>query len=295
MYKLVENIFEWERPLKEGKNYLFRLLEIILAGQIIIKAWDWSVYIYDLTEVILPLGIANYIDMTLFFGNSLSLINATLITLFLVIGFTRKWRYSYLIALILYHFQYAARFSQGEISHGANMGAMMLLSMGISFAFFKSDEDAIKSSFGLIYFFVGLGYVSAALSKLIGTGFYWSHGDHLRMWIAERGTDKLSQFGYFKLNFLQEFLLKHTWAATLTLSFGLLVEFFGFLLWFRKTRWIQTTLLLSMHFGILWTMNIYFSDYVYLLLIIGYPWDILLEKLSIRVHKAKLDAGVKTG
>lgn len=293
MYNFFEKIFEWNQPLKDGKLYLFRVIEIILGAQIIFNVWSWSVYIYELSDVVLPLGIANYIDMRLFFGNYIPVVIATLITVLLVVGFIRKWRMSYLIAIILYHFQYAARFSQGEISHGANLGGMILLSMGLSFAFFKSNEDAIKTSFGLIYFFVGLGYVSAAMSKLIGTGLHWSYGEHLRMWIAERGTDKLSQFGTFKLNALQEFLLKHTWAATVTLTFGLLVEFFGFLLWFRKTRWIQTTLLLSMHIGILLTMNIYFSDYVYLLIIIGYPWDILLEKLSIRVKKAKLEAGIQ--
>lgn len=288
METFFSKIFDWNTPLTEGKRLYFRVLEIILGLQIMHNIWGWAFYIQDLTEVVLPLGLANYLNVSYMFGSNLPILNAGIITVLLVIGFLRKWKHSYLLALLFFHLQYAARFSQGEISHGTNLGGIILLSIGASFSVVQKEEDVLKTALGLIYFFVGLGYMSAAFSKLIGTGLHWADGEHLRLWIAERGTDVLSQEGVFKLNVLQRYLLEYTWAATLTLSFGLLVELGGFLLWFRKTRWIQATLLVSMHVGVVATLNIYFSDYVYLLLFIGYPWDLLLEKVAKRVPILKI-------
>jgi len=279
MKTLSNLIFEWERTETKGQYLFFRLVEVILLYQIMFNVWNWAFYIRDLSDVILPLGIANYFDVSLLFGTPIPLINAAIITLLLLTGFFRKWRFAYLLTIFFFHLQYASRFSQGEISHGSNLAGTILLCIGISFAFIKDQEKARKSAWGLMFFFIGLGYVSASMSKLIGTGFTWIDGDHLRMWIAERATDKLSQRGTFALNEFQKLLLDNWWMATATLGFGWLSEFLGFLMWFRKTRWIQATLLLGMHIGIVFTMNIYFGDYVYLLILLGYPWDKLLDKL----------------
>tara|TARA_R110000868_G_scaffold37111_3_gene131308 strand:- start:4944 stop:5801 length:858 start_codon:yes stop_codon:yes gene_type:complete len=277
MINFFNRIFEWDKELTEGEKYFFRLIEVILIGQIIYNTWNWAFYIKELTGVILPLGLANYIDITIFFGSNLAILNASIIAGLLFVGFFRKWKHAYLVTLFFFHLEYVARFSQGEISHGTNLAGMILLCIGVSFSFIKNSDHIIKSAFGLMYFFIGLGYVFAACSKLIGTGINWADGDHLILWIAERGTDKLSQNGAFSLNRLQVILLENYWLATITLAFGLLTELTGFLLWFKKTRWIQTTILLSMHIGIVFTLNIYFGDYVYLLILLGYPWDKLIN------------------
>lgn len=287
MKRFFDALFEWERPVTEGQRLFFRVMEIIVLSQILYNIWDWAFYIKELTDVVLPLSLANYIDVRLLFGNNLPVINAGLITVLLAAGFLRRGRFAYFAAILLYQLQYSARFSQGEISHGANLGGIVLLCLGVSFLFIKKDDHIIKTALGLIYFFIGLGYVSAAFSKLIGTGLHWSYGEHLNLWIAERGTDKLSQFGVFDVNILQAYLLQHTWAATITLTFGLLVEFFGFLFWFRRTRWVETVLLLSLHIGIVFTLRIAFSQYVYLLLFIGFPWELLLEKMVLRFPALK--------
>ena len=52
----------------------------------------------------------------------------------------------------------------------------------------------------------------------------------------------------------------------------------------QKTRWIQSTILLGMHIGIVFTLNIYFGDYVYLLLLIGFPWDKLIDYLIAKLE-----------
>lgn len=292
MSALFDRIFEFDREETVGQVLFFRLIELVVAYQIIVNVWKWSFYIVELTDVILPLGIANYFDVSMLFGTSFPFINATIITLLLVLGFSRKWNYAYFITIFFFHLQYVARFSQGEISHGSNLAGMILLCIGVSFAFVNQSDKVRKTALGLIFFFAGLGYVSAAICKLIGTGITWPIGEHLQLWIAERYTDKLSQRGAFELSAFQNLLLDNWYLATATLTFGLLSELSGFLLWFRKTRWIQAIILMGMHIGIVFTLNIYFGDYVYLLLLIGFPWDKLFDYLTTRFQVSMSNRGL---
>jgi hypothetical protein len=197
----------------------------------------------------------------------------------LFLGLLKMNRFSYLIAVLLFHLQYVARFSQGEISHGSNMVGIAVLALAVAHLFFEDSANQRKFAVGATVFFFGLGYTSAAFCKLIGTGPDWIAGSHLWLWMAERATDKLSQHGTFSYNLLQELILENRWMATVTLLFGLVTEFFGFLFWFKKTRPIAATLLIMMHIGILLTMNISFSKYMYLLLLLGYPWYQLFDKV----------------
>lgn len=265
-----------------GQILFFRLFEFFIVYFVIWFAWFWGVYIPNLGEVLLPLGIANYIDISFMFSDLMGLGNAVLITLFVLAGFFRLNKLAYLIAMILFHFHYAARFSQGEISHGSNMVGAALFSLAIAQVAFSGAAEQRKFALGVLIFFIGLGYVTAAFSKFIGTGPTWVDGSHLWLWIGERSTDMLSQHGHFELNLLQEYILQYHWLATIILIFGLLVELFGWLFWFRKTRPYAATLLISMHIGILLSMNINFPKYVYIMIILGYSWhklfDYLLEK-----------------
>ncbi len=267
------HLFQFDREETRGDYLLVKIVELVMLYQVFMYAWSWAAYMPLLSEVILPLGVANYLDVTFMFQPAFAYANAVLITVFMLIGFFNKWRFSYMVALLFFHLHYVSRYSQGEISHGSNLTAMVLLSFALAAIFFQDKSVRRKVTFGFILFFAGLGYVSAGMSKLIGGGIFWSDGAHMYLWMGERSIDRLSQDGFFEFNLLQELMFEHYWLSTLILTFGLLVELSGFLLWFKKARWIQATLLISMHIGILLTMNIYFGPYIYILLIIGYPWN----------------------
>lgn len=273
------HLFQFDREETRGDFLLIKFIELVMIYQVLLYAWKWGSYMPLLSEVILPLGIANYLDITFMFQSVFAYTNAILISIFLLVGFLDKWRFSYLAALLLFHLHYVARYSQGEISHGSNLTAMVLLSFALAAIFFQDKTVRRKITFGFILFFAGLGYVSAGLSKLIGSGIFWPDGAHMYLWMGERSIDRLSQDGFFEFNILQQLMFEHYWLSTLILTFGLLVELSGFLLWFKKTRWIQATLLISMHVGILITMNIFFGPYIYILLIIGYPWNDWLNNI----------------
>jgi hypothetical protein len=106
------------------------------------------------------------------------------------------------------------------------------------------------------------------------------------MWIGERTVDTFSITGSISHNVLQEWILDSRLLGTLLLSFGLLTELFGFVLWFPRWRWIIMTLLISMHVGVLLSMKINFPANDVILLLLAYPWfagiDRLLKNLDER-------------
>ena len=277
-------LFNTDKKHTQGTYLYFRIFEAVVIYQVLLFSWKWGLYIPQLGEVILPLGLANYLDISFMFSGPYSLINAALITFFVALAFLRKGRYFYLLAVLAMHLQYIARFSQGEISHGSNLTGTALVTLALGACFFADEVQRQKSTLGMLVFLIGLGYVSASISKFIGTGVNWIDGRHLYLWIGERATDRLSQDGAFSLNFLQKTLLEHYWMATLTLLIGIGTELLGFLLWFRKLRWLGATLLICMHFGVSMSMSISFNAFVVILFVIGYPWerlfDFLLEKYS---------------
>lgn len=274
-----DNIFSFSQKESEGEALYFKLFELFVVSFVIHFAWDWGIYIQQISEVVLPLGIAEYIDISFMFDHNISLINAALMTLFAGFGFFRIFsRYSYLIAFALFHLHYAARFSLGEISHGSNFIGMSLLALALALLLFRNPTTYRRFALGFVIFFVGLGYTSAGISKLIGTGLTWPSGEHLWLWIAEREVDVMSGSGVFSPNLIQELALEHHFLATLTLIFGLLTELFGFLIWFKKFRPYIATALIVMHLGVYISMNIMFSAYILELLVIGYPWIYLLNK-----------------
>jgi hypothetical protein len=215
------------------------------------------------------------------FDNNISLGNALLMTVFSLMGFFRIFpRYSYIVAFLCFHLHYVSRYSLGEISHGSNFIGMGLLALALALFFFKNPVIYRRFTFGFLFFFFGIGYTSAGISKLIGTGISWPAGKHLWLWIAERHVDVLSSSGSFTFNWIQELVLENQLFATLTLLFGLITELLGFLLWFDKTRPYIAFALILMHFGVYFTMNIMFGVYIYILLIIGFPWFYLFDRYS---------------
>lgn len=277
--RLSTELFQPDRPETKGEIIFFRLFELFVICYVVKLSWEWGYYMLRNSDVVLPLGMAHYIDVTFMFHHSISLISAAIITGLVAIAFFRLGgRWMYFVAMLLFHMQYVGRFSQGEIPHSANLIGMSLLCISLGFIFF---EEAIKKRrfiLGSLIFFIGLGYTSAAFAKIIGTGIFWADGNHLWLWIAEKKTDILSRTGFFDYNFLQELALSSRTAATAILTVGWLTELSGFLIWWRKLRpWVITGIIM-MHLGITLSMNIRFDAFIYELILIGYPWASLIDR-----------------
>ncbi|MFQ5568192.1 MAG: hypothetical protein ACE5G0_00870 [Rhodothermales bacterium] len=287
--KLLTNLFDFEREESVGEIIFYRLFELVVVYLTIRYAWRWGPYLGRLSDVVLPLGIAEYIDITFMFKNNLGIINAVAMTVLVIVGYLRLWRYSYLVTLFLFHLHYVARYSQGEISHGSNIVGIAVLALAVSTLAFKERKQIRRMVLGLCYFFYGLAYTSAALCKLGATGPAWVDGRHLWMWIQERTVDTFSRTGIVDLNGLQQLALDHSFVATAILVFGLLVEFFAFLMWFKRYRAAVITLVLGMHVGILLTMKISFSANVYLLFALAYPWALFIDRGLRRLNSTTFE------
>lgn len=279
-FSLAPELFGEDTPETRGDRVYFRLVELFILVYAAWFCWDWGFYIQqNISSVLLPLGLANYVDVSIFFDHQVALINAGLVTLLGALGFFRLWRPAYFLALISFHFQYVARYSLGEISHGSNLIGMGVLGLGIALLAFRSESMRRRFTFGYLYFFIGLGYTSAAVSKLIGTGLYWPDGRHLLMWIGERKVDTLSKFGAFDPNVLQDLVLTDYRFGTAILLFGLFAEAVSFLMWWKSYRYPIVLLVVGMHIGIYFSMNIFFAASTYLLILLGLPWNRVIDAL----------------
>ena len=286
--RLSKQLFEPAREETDGEILFFRLFEVFVMSYVIKLSWEWGYYMIKNSEVVLSLGAANYFDVSFLFSHSLSLINAGLITVIVILSFFR-WgsRWQYFAAILLFHLQYVGRFSQGEIPHSANLIGMSLLCFSLGFIIFREPIKRSRFILGTIIFFTGLGYTTAAFTKVIGTGLDWSNGNHLWLWIAEKKTDILSRTGSFQYNWLQQLALRSVPAATAILTFGWLTELSGVLLWSKKLRPYIATGLIFLHIGITLSMNIRFDAFVYELILIGYPWAALINKYISYIPGAK--------
>ena len=275
-----QQLFEPERDQSPGEVIFFKCFELFVLVWTISYAWDWGIYSQlRNVEVVLPLGMANYIDVSLFFDHNLALINAALITVLALFSFFRagpKWLY--MAVLVLFHMQYVIRYSQGEIPHSQNLIGMSVLCFAIGAWFFPDRKVMPRFVIGTIIFFIGLGYTSAFFAKLIGTGINWYDGRHLWLWISEKSIDILSREGAYNPNFLQQIALGSTAAASVILLIGWFTELIGFTMWWKKLRPYTTTLIIGMHFGITLTMNIRFDAFVMQLILVGYPWYKLIDR-----------------
>lgn len=285
--RIGHQLFEPDREQTPGEIIVFRLFELFVLGYTIYYVWKWGFYTeLRNIEVVLPLGIANYFDVSLLFSNNLTLINAGVITALIIPAYMRRGpKWIYMVILILFHLQYVTRFSQGEIPHSQNLIGMSVFAFAIGTIFFPGKKELPRFVMGAVIFFIGLGYTSAFFAKLIGTGINWADGRHLWLWISEKGIDILSRDGAYSPNFLQQLALGSTAAATMILLIGWLTELIGFTMWWNRIRPYTTTLLIGMHFGITLTMNIRFDAFVLQLIIVGYPWYLIADHLVEQVPK----------
>lgn len=274
MMRVLQNLFQLDDPDSVGTKIQLRAFEFFAVIYTLIYTWEWAFYIPRLSDVVLPLGLANYLDISIFFSNDISIYNAVLISLFTLVPLLlKRVRWLYAIAFVLFHLQHVARFSQGEIPHSANLVAFSLMGLGLAALFFKGMKKELSFAFGFTLFFFGLGYTSAAISKLVATGVTWVDGYHLWLWMGEKSIDILSLQGEFQYNWLQELAFNSRFLATLILSFGLITELLGFTIWFKKLRPYIVIMLIGMHVGIDLTMNIFFKTFTIQLIIMGFFWN----------------------
>lgn len=280
-YERIGNqLFEPNRDVTPGELIFFKFFELFILFYTIKFSWSWGLYTkLHNSEVVLSLGLANYIDVSLLFDHNIPVIIAILTSIVAIFSFLRrgpKWLYA--VVFILLHLQYVIRYSQGEIPHSQNMIGLSVFCLAAGAIFFPGKQKMPRFVLGSVIFFVGLGYTSAFFSKLIASGINWFDGRHLWLWIGEKSVDILSREGSFELNFLQQLALSSTGAASLILLFGWLTELIGFTIWWKKLRPYTTTLLIFMHIGITLTMSIRFDAFVLELILIGFPWYKLIDR-----------------
>ncbi|WP_420317652.1 hypothetical protein [Ekhidna sp.] len=285
MKKLTYYLFEEEKELSVGRHLHFRVLELAVIWFAYKFCWYWISFMDRISDVVLPLGIAKYIDISFMFGSHYPRYIGIALTTSCILGYLRiGTKYMYSIGFICFHLLFVARYSLGEIPHSSNLTGISLLLIALGFMFFKKKEERIAFIFGSIFFFTGLAYTSAGITKLIGTGINWSDGRHLWLWMTEKSVDHLGIYGFHEFNFLQQIAFEYIPFATLILTIGLLTELSGFLFWFRKTRPFIVIGIIGLHVGIFYFMNIWFHAFMVELLILGFPWgrwvDWLMKKLK---------------
>lgn len=292
LHTLAHELFDFKSPETTGERIYFRVIELFLVFYALLFCWNWGLYIQqNVSSVLLPLGIAKHVDISFMFDHHLALVNAGLVTVLCGVGVFRLWRPAYFVALLLFHLQYVSRYCLGEISHGSNLVGMGILGLGLAHLYFRTERYRRRFTLGFLYFFIGLGYTSAAVCKLIGTGITWPDGHHLLMWIAERKVDVMSKFGAFEPTMLQELVLQDYRFGTLFLTFGLLAELSGVLMWWRRYRYAVVLAVLGMHIGIFFTMNIMFHASTYLLVLLGLPWHRLIDRFRSFLQSAHSPQG----
>ena len=269
--RLSENLFGFEEPDSTGQ-YVFRTaLEAFIIVSTCYLAWTWGLYTLRISEVVLPLALARVVDISFMFGNSYPIVNAVLISVLALVGFSKMSRWAYSVAFVLLVLQYSARFSQGEIPHSANLIGMALLGFAIGAILFSDDILRSKFGTGFNYFFLGSAYFSSAISKLVATGISWPDGRHLWMWINEKAVDEIARTGALQLNAIQEMALESISVSTFFLAFGLIAELGALLLWYKRTRIFAVWMIFFMHIGIYLTMDITFKLSMLELILLGIP------------------------
>lgn len=294
MKTLLHNLFDFEREETPGEILFFRIFEGFVVLATLKLAWEWGFYIRRISDVVLPLGIAQYIDVSFLFASGLSLLNAGLITALVGLGFFRVTRYAYLAAFLLLHLQYAARYVLGEIPHSANMLGMTLLGLALAMLCFGAPALRRRFTLGFTYFFVGLGYTVSAFCKLVGTGPLWVDGRHLWLWIHEKAIDVFAKSGALELNWMQELALSDYWIATAFLTIGFLSELSAFLIWWKPFRLPVGLAVIGLHLGIHFVMNILFLLSLIELVLLTFPWARWIDGTLGRIGARSSEAGWQT-
>lgn len=271
MKTFLSPLFGFTIPETQAERYFAYVFEGFVVLATLKYAWEWASYAQQLGDVVLPLGIAHYLDVSLFFG-SWAYGAAALLTGCLLLGFGRYWRYGYVTALLLLHLLFTVRYSQGEIPHSSNVLGMTLMGFGLGLAAFDAERLRRRFALGFTYFFIGFGYSISFFCKMIGTGPHWVDGRHLQLWVHEKSVDMFARTGTFDFTLAQSLALDHYWIATAFLTVGAVTELLAFSMWWPRFRIPAVLAVLGMHGGIYLTMQIIFDVTTIELILLAVPW-----------------------
>ena len=267
---LFSDFWIFEEPVP-SETIRFRLFEAYVAAECLAACSSWASYIAHVEVIAHPLGLAHYVPLGFLLNGWLPWVNASAIGVLLLVGFLRVCRGAYALALGLMLFQYAARYSLGEIPHSSNLIGMFLLGFALGPLAFRRPSESSSFSVGFAWFSIGSGYFSAAVCKLVATGPDWPLGEHLTLWIYNKAVDAFSKSGDFALTDVQQFVVDHRWAGTLFLGIGLVTELMAPLVWHRRfRRWVLAAIV-GLHLGIDQTMGIFFRSATLSLAILAIP------------------------
>ena len=278
MSTFLAHLFGFEASETRGERYFAYVFEAFVAVFTLKYAWGWATYAQQLRDVVLPLGVAQYIDISLLFG-AWGYGAAALLTMCVVLGFSRYWSYGYIAALLLLHLLFAARYSQGEIPHSSNVLGMTLLGFGLGLAAFDVERLRRRFAIGFAYFSVGLGYSVSFFCKMIGTGPHWVDGRHLQLWINEKSVDMFARTGTFDFTIVQSLALDHYWIATAFLTIGAVTELLAFSMWWPRFRIPAVLGVLGLHAGIYMAMRIVFPITTIELILLALPWACITRQI----------------
>jgi len=264
-------VFNFEAEETKLERWFGKAFELFVLAVSLRYSWFWALQIQRFQVVVDPVGVGSHVDLSFLLGSPAAFVIAGLVTGFIVLGYTRRWRYGYFAAIILMHILFAARFSQGKIMHSSYLAAMVFLGIAIAVSAFDDESVRRRFALGFAFLFTGLGYTFAGICKLIGTGLSWPDGQHLRMWIEEKAVDTYATNGAVDLNVIQKLVLDHYELATAILIVGLFTELSGFLMWRPCFRLPLLVGLLGLHIGIFLTMNIVFAVSTVALCLLAIP------------------------
>jgi hypothetical protein len=267
-----------------GQRVQFLALELVLLVRAQYDLWAWAKIIPHQPAITAPSGIGHFIDVSFMLRDPLyAQVNAVLCGILMSLGILRRFSAAYALAFLSLAIQCAARYGLGKVQHGATMLGMALVALGIAHLAFKREDLRRKASIGLLVTLISLAYIFASGSKLYASGYRWANGRNLWLWIHQKRIDSISAGGDAALNWLQELSLKSKLFATLQLSFGLLAELSGWVLWWRPVRRWAMLSLAAMHFGISLVMKIFFIPSVLILLALALPIAELVDFVRARI------------
>lgn len=255
----LSTVFNFEAKETKLERWFGKAFELFILAVSVRYAWFWALQIQSFQVVVEPVGVGSHVDLSFLLGSPAAFAIAGLVTGFIALGYTRRWRYGYFAAIILMHILFAARFSQGKVMHSSYLAAMAFLGIALAVSAFDAESVRRRFALGFTFLFFGLGYTFAGICKLVGTGLSWPDGQHLRMWIEEKAVDTYATHGVVDLNMIQNLVLDHYELATAILIVGLFTELSGFLMWRPCFRLPLLVGLLGLHVGIFLTMNIVFA------------------------------------
>jgi hypothetical protein len=161
--RILRELFGFERTPTQGERIHLRFFELFVALWALRIAWVWAEDIQPLSDVVLPLGVARWIDISFMFGPIVPRLNAVLLSVLLGAGFLRVWRPAYALAIASFHLQYAARDVLGEISHGSNLVGTAIFGLALGALLFRDAVQERRFGFGFTVLFSAIGYTSAGL------------------------------------------------------------------------------------------------------------------------------------